>query len=565
MESDIKEKVRTKQKDFRQISWHSIFVRLILVVVGLILPMNIVMIFIARSYIRSLEEQALQSITGIVNLNLNSLKAVQSQLNKYAYEQQFSNSMYDDFVNPANKNMFQIACIGLNRTALEELPTGGAFFYQKDRDILIIALRESTVKVRSQLDKELRQKDLLQQQMGWKKIAAGDEIFLYRVSRFYNTGIGLLISLNDFMDQVQQQTGYSNCRVSISKKAIEGKKGTLFYSARIPNSNYRINAVIDIAEVRDKVPPLHIIIYYLAIFFLAAIPVLLLCTWKLVIKPLRRIDHALIHLENGEQDYRIRDFRASSEFEEVAGSFNRMADTIHDLKIASYEKKLNEERMRIQNLLLQTRPHFMLNEFNMIFSMAQLKNFEGVQRMAVYLANYFRYFYNGDELRTIQKEMELIRYYVDTMELQYPDCFEVNYDLDESLMGTKVPPLLIHNFVENIFKYAVGDGMDTKINISLHKRRDMICLMLQDDGPGMDEKILTSIREGKPIRKADGKHIGIWNSVYRLKTLCGDNAELLVTSALSQGTTIEIMLPYQEKKTLQKIITETYGGDSNDQ
>ena len=150
------------------------------------------------------------------------------------------------------------------------------------------------------------------------------------------------------------------------------------------------------------------------------------------------------------------------EFENLRSSFNAMAGEIQTLKIDSYERQLEKERMSLQNLLLQIRPHFLLNTFNQIFSMAQLKDFESIQKMSVYLSQYFRYLFRSEYVSNIRMELDVVQNYLEMMELRYLDCFTVAWDIDKSLLDYPIPPLTIHNFVENIFKYAVCEGMSRR-------------------------------------------------------------------------------------------------------
>ena len=206
----------------------------------------------------------------------------------------------------------------------------------------------------------------------------------------------------------------------------------------------------------------------------------------------------------------------------------------------------------MQNLLLQIRPHFMLNIIIQIFSMAQLRDYEGIQKMSVYLSRFFRHLFHGEKLVTLYWELELVHNYLEMMELRFAGCFEVEEEIDENLLQYEVPPLMIHNFVENIFKYAVREGNIITIRLSLQQRKDEIEIMIADDGPGMDAQTLEKIQAMQPIKRDDGTHIGIYNSAYRLKTLCGENSRLQVDSVLTEGTTVRIYLPALDKTTCGK-------------
>ena len=139
--------------------------------------------------------------------------------------------------------------------------------------------------------------------------------------------------------------------------------------------------------------------------------------------------------------------------------------------------------------------------------------------------------------------MEIVRAYIETMELRYVDCFQTEWNLDESLFSCRIPPLMLHNLVENVFKYAVQEGTETLIRISLHRENGFAVLSVEDDGPGMEPEIVEGIRARKKITKKDGTHVGIWNAVYRLKRFCGEESFLEVESVLSEGTKMRIGVP----------------------
>ncbi len=197
----------------------------------------------------------------------------------------------------------------------------------------------------------------------------------------------------------------------------------------------------------------------------------------------------------------------------------------------------------LQNLLLQIRPHFLLNFFNQIYSMAELEDYTGIKKSSRYLTKFFRHLFRSERIATFRSELALVDDYLELMDERFLDCFGVERDIDESLLEYRIPPLIVQNFVENIFKYAVSEGNYIQIGLSLRKEDSYVVMTIADDGPGMEEEILEKIREEKPIEKEDGTHIGIFNSAYRLKRLCGEDCRLDVRSVLTEGTTVRIMLP----------------------
>ena len=58
-------------------------------------------------------------------------------------------------------------------------------------------------------------------------------------------------------------------------------------------------------------------------------------------------------------------------------------DRLKTLKIENYEKELARQRMELRNLQLQIRPHFLMNMFNLLYSFAQIENYQSIQKLAL--------------------------------------------------------------------------------------------------------------------------------------------------------------------------------------
>lgn len=96
-----------------------------------------------------------------------------------------------------------------------------------------------------------------------------------------------------------------------------------------------------------------------------------------------------------------------------------MADRLKTLKIENYEKELARQRMELRNLQLQIRPHFLMNMFNLLYSFAQIENYQSIQKLALYLSDYFRHiFQNGKDLQPFEREFMLIQKYLEISELR---------------------------------------------------------------------------------------------------------------------------------------------------
>ena len=309
-----------------------------------------------------------------------------------------------------------------------------------------------------------------------------------------------------------------------------------------------MNIEISRKEVLGKVSFVQRLLQSMAVLYLILIPILYMILRKILIQPLRRVNYAHRQIEEGNGQYRIEDQAKAAEYMELYTSFNKMADNLNQLKIESYEKEISKQKMELRNLQLQIRPHFLLNTFNLIFTLSQRKENAMIQETVIYLSDYFRYiFRNEKELEIFTNELRLIKGYVKMASIRYFGKIEAEYDLDPELDFVRMPPLLIHNFVENAVKYGVKQQEGLHIKIVGRYVDKMVKFSISDDGNGMNPEMLERNQKmfsGELKPENQSEHLGLYNSLKRLKYFYGENAKIEVTSELGKGTVFRISFPY---------------------
>ena len=326
--------------------------------------------------------------------------------------------------------------------------------------------------------------------------------------------------------------------------SLTGRK-KLSVSCVPEKANLLIQLVVPKSEAYFRLPWIQLLCIVLMILYVLLIPVLILNLDRLVVQPLKAIRDAMILLKGGDQDYRIPYRKASEEFLVIDETFNDMADRLKTLKIENYEKELARQRMELRNLQLQIRPHFLMNMFNLLYSFAQIENYQSIQKLALYLSDYFRHiFQNGKDLQPFEREFMLIQKYLEISELRYPDWFEVVYDVDPEALEVEVPPLLIHNFVENIFKHVMNYEQKLHIRLEAYVDGEEAVFTVSDDGPGMAPEMVENINNGVFPHEKEGRiHVGIANSYRRIHYFYGDRGKLSVESMPGEGTCFQIIIP----------------------
>ncbi len=298
-----------------------------------------------------------------------------------------------------------------------------------------------------------------------------------------------------------------------------------------------------------SVPAVYWMLQILALFGIAGIVILWKMIRKQVIYPLVVLHKGMKKLEENALQYRINEKAETNEFKYLFDAFNRMADDI----LRSHERDIQMYQIEITNLRLQVNPHMLLNSFNMIYSLAQTRNYQCIQEYSMHLVEYFRYVLKENEtLVPLASEMKFVTSFIEIQKIRFPGEFTSVYNMEDGLSNALVPPLIIENFVENAMKYARKLNQAVEILINIRKENEKLLISICDTGKGMEKEVLEILKKGEIYIDNNGqKHIGIWNCRRRLESFFGDAAVLNITSVKGEGTQVWMELPYMEKEAEQ--------------
>lgn len=321
--------------------------------------------------------------------------------------------------------------------------------------------------------------------------------------------------------------------------------GNKAFSMKTDSLDFQVYRLVPEELIYGTVPLTERMLQMIAIIALVLIPVLWLTIRRLVLKPMERMNHAMMEIEKDHIDYRLQPERAeSAEFQYMENTFNHMVSQIQNLRIEKYETELEKMEIQSINILLQVNPHLLLNSLNMICSLAKIKDYNTIQKFGRSLAAYFRYaLRNHDQMVTLKDEMLFVKNYLDIQRIRYPKRFTSVYSVEESLDTLRIPSLLIENFVENSIKYALKPEEEIEIIITARREEEKLVIAIIDSGNGMDEVRLEKLRRGEVISDKIGNHIGIWNLRRRLHLIYGDDAVINISSVAGEGTQVWIKIP----------------------
>jgi two-component system LytT family sensor kinase len=223
-----------------------------------------------------------------------------------------------------------------------------------------------------------------------------------------------------------------------------------------------------------------------------------------------------------------------------------------------------EEHIELKSLLQETQlkllqsqvnPHFLFNTLNTISRIAYLENAEQTQNVTYSLAKIMRYsLRNATEPVTLKEELDYIQSYLTIQQSRFRNQIEYEQLLEIDPAAIKVPILSIQPIIENAIIHGLEpQSGEKKIKFHGFLRDGNVILEISDTGVGISEERISTIfsHTGKK-RNGHTTGIGMDNVQKRIKYYFGEEYGIsVIKSEVSVGTTVQIILPFQEVDVLE--------------
>ena len=203
-----------------------------------------------------------------------------------------------------------------------------------------------------------------------------------------------------------------------------------------------------------------------------------------------------------------------------------------ELRLAHVESELT--RVRLEALEGQLRPHFLFNALKTISSV-MYEDVALADTLVTRLADLLRHTLTrpaGTEV-ALSEEIETLELYLAIMRARFADRLTVQVEVDATLEGARVPPLVLQPLVENAIRHGdPGPGVKASILIRASRENGRLLLQVEDDGPGVREPV----KEG----------VGLGATSRRLRELYGDGAGVKLENRRERGARASLWMPYRE-------------------
>ena len=232
-------------------------------------------------------------------------------------------------------------------------------------------------------------------------------------------------------------------------------------------------------------------------------------------------------------------------------------------KLAAYIQnvyifEIRTKTAELNALQVQIDPHFLFNTLESIRMTAQLNKDHQTAKMIHILGSMFRWNIKVKGIVVdLKEELDYIRSYIELQMLRFDHIFDVNIDVESSLLELGVLKLTLQPIVENAIQHGMGEMTSGgHIEISGSIQSDMLVLCVSDNGRGMDAARVSEITAmlARTYDVGETCSIGLVNVHQRNSILFGGGCGIRVSSRVGCGTQVELRLPVMSKEEMERYV-----------
>jgi two-component system sensor histidine kinase YesM len=213
-----------------------------------------------------------------------------------------------------------------------------------------------------------------------------------------------------------------------------------------------------------------------------------------------------------------------SEADDISRALNEMMEQIRTLVLEVEQREKLQKKLELSVINHQIKPHFLYNTLNAVSILVSVEEKASANQLIKSLAKYYRACLNqGKDMITLDKELEIVREYIEVALIRNPDILRVAYDIDGEVRELQIPKMTLQTLVENCIKYGIkqmGEPIRIAISAKLCNAPDegeSVELCVEDNGSGMKQEVIDKIMRGESLEAESG--FGVRSVVTRISLL----------------------------------------------
>ncbi len=213
-------------------------------------------------------------------------------------------------------------------------------------------------------------------------------------------------------------------------------------------------------------------------------------------------------------------------------AFARHQKLAFALERSELERQALDARLHL--LQGQVAPHFLFNTLANVQALVDA----GSPRASIVLRSLIAYLRAAvpqlhEPAATIERELQLVRPYLELMHMRMPDRLQYAMNVDPSALEVRCPPTTLLTLVENAVRHGIDPSEEGgRIDIDIERLGERCVVRITDTGVGL-----------RP--SANGLGTGLTALRERLRLIFGDAAQLRLTAGTPRGVAVEVDMPAQ--------------------
>ena len=293
------------------------------------------------------------------------------------------------------------------------------------------------------------------------------------------------------------------------------------------------------------------VIVFFILFFIVTLTLMIVIMHPVlsrIVRPITDLTDVMATVRAGNLDVRPHT-DTNDEIALLYRGFNEMIVDIDRYIREQRESERQKKEMEFDILLSQINPHYLYNVLNtVVYLAAAEKNLRIVEVVNAQIRILQENLKVGEDAiyTTIREELAIIDSYLTIQKYRYPDLFELQTEIEDSLLEHAIPKAILQPLIENALYHGIVPK-DEKgfIELKAWEEAGRLIITVRDNGVGMDEKKIECLHAGGDIPSpfTRRKRIGLVNARDRIAFLYGEGYGIHVQSEPEQYTLVRIELP----------------------
>lgn len=321
-----------------------------------------------------------------------------------------------------------------------------------------------------------------------------------------------------------------------------------WYKQDVMDETFYIGARILGSDDVYRVSPYFFIVLVMMQVSVIFIFVLLRLVNHEIIKPINVLSDTSEKIRRGDLTSRPAYFCKNREMTGLRETYITMLDKIMELKLQEYENVIRIKESELKYMHMQLKPHFFLNALSTINSMAYRNENQEIHEFIQVFSHNIRYMFKvGLHTVKLKEEIANVEEYLRMQRLLYRDTFYSYFEVPDDLEEWDVPQMLLHTFIENIFKHAVSMDSFTTIFLQCQmeefEKTKMLKIEIQNSGKHFNREILERINENKGQAEDGKRGIGLVHTKEILSIMYQREDLLFLENEEPDGVKVTLRIP----------------------